>query len=195
MRPGQRIVMGEQPPFIRRRPDSLLRECRKTISVAADGPSPSGLHAQGTEAKERTMKRFTISTGALALAAAALLAAPASGHLSNATLTIQHQMRGCHAWSFNGGAYKASLRITVARGTTLKVIDNDMMPHKLIQLAGPKAKLISPAMKHMSAQAKVVFSKRGTYRFTTRAGEDYPSMGAMKTIGEDNVLRLTVTVS
>src|SRR5205085_1609078 len=109
------------------------------------------------------------------------------------TLTIRHQMRGCHAWSFNGGAYTASLQVRVARGTTLKVIDNDVMPHYLIQLAGPKAKLISPAMKHMSAQAKVVFPRKGTYRFTTRAGEDY--VPGMKTVGEDNVLRITVVVS
>jgi hypothetical protein len=103
--------------------------------------------------------------------------------------------RGCHTWSFDGGAYKASLKIAVARGATLKVIDNDIMPHKLVQLAGPKAKLVSPAMRQMSAQAKVTFPKKGTYRFTTRAGEDYPNMSMMKTIGEDHVLRLTVVVS
>src|SRR6266508_2909288 len=67
------------------------------------------------------------------------------------------------------------------------VIDNDVMPHKLVQLAGPAAKLISPAMNHMSAQAKIVFAKSGTFRFTTKAGEDYPNMTGMKTMGEDNV--------
>lgn len=50
-------------------------------------------------------------------------------------------------------------------------------------------------MNHMSAQARVVFAKVGTYKFTTRAGEDYPAMKGMQTIGEDNVLRLTVVVS
>ena len=108
-------------------------------------------------------------------------------------LTIRHQLRGCHTWSFNNGPYKASLKITVARGTTLKVTDNDMMPHKLLQLAGPKAKLIAPAMRHMSAQAKITFAKKGTYKFTTKPGEDY--MKGIKTIGPDNVLKLTVTIS
>ena len=89
--------------------------------------------------------------------------------------------------------YPSSLKITVARGTTLKVTDNDMMPHKLLQLAGPKAKLIAPAMRHMSAQAKITFAKKGTYKFTTKPGEDY--MKGIKTIGPDNVLKLTVTVS
>jgi len=139
-------------------------------------------------------KRKRIRIAALALGTAGLLAGSAFASSPHGTLTIRHQMRGCHAWSFNGGAYKASLKITLARGTALAVIDNDVMPHKLIQVAGPKAKLISPAMNHMSARAKVVFSKAGTYRFTTKAGEDYPMMGEMKTIGEDNVLRITVLV-
>jgi plastocyanin len=141
----------------------------------------------------RRRKRIWIAIGALA--GAGVLASAASPHLGQPTLTIRHQMRGCHTWSFEGGVYKASLKITVARGTTLKVVDNDVMPHKLVQLSGPKAKLFSPAMRHMSAQAKVVFPKRGTYRFTTKAGEDYPNMSMMKTVGEDYVLRLTVVVS
>jgi len=124
---------------------------------------------------------------------AALFAGSASASSPQAMLTIRHQLRGCHTWSFNNGPYKASLKITVARGTTLKVTDNDMMPHKLLQLAGPKAKLIAPAMRHMSAQAKITFAKKGTYKFTTKPGEDY--MKGIKTIGPDNVLKLTVTIS
>ena len=38
----------------------------------------------------------------------------------------------------------------------------------------------------------VTFTKPGVYKFTTKAGEDF--MSGVKTIGEDNVLRLTVTV-
>ncbi len=49
-------------------------------------------------------------------------------------------------------------------------------------------------MSRMGASVKVVFSKAGTYRFTTKAGEDYKGIN-VKTIGEDNVLHLTVTVS
>jgi len=161
----------------------------------AAGRSPSMLSE--AEAKEgQTMKRNKrIRTSALALAVAGLFAGSAFAGSPQATLTIRHQMRGCHAWSFNGAAYKPSLKITVARGTALKVIDNDVMPHKLIQLAGPKARLTAPAMNHMSAQAKIIFAKKGTYRFTTKAGEDYPMMGEMKTVGKDYVLRLAVVVS
>jgi hypothetical protein len=49
-------------------------------------------------------------------------------------------------------------------------------------------------MRHMSASVRVTFPKAGVYRFSTKPGEDYPGM-AMKTIGEDNVLRLAVRVS
>jgi len=136
-----------------------------------------------------------ITTSVLAVVLGAVVAGSAFANAPKTTLTIRHQMRGCHTWSFNGGAYKASQKITLARGTTLTVIDNDLMPHKLVQLAGPQAKLIAPAMNHMMAQAKIVLAKKGTYKFNTKAGEDYPNMMSMKTVGEDNVLRLTVVVS
>jgi plastocyanin len=141
--------------------------------------------------KRKTRIRVVVA----ALAVAGIFTASAMAHVPQGTLTISHQMRGCHTWSFNNGPSKASLKIKIAPGTTLKVIDNDVMPHRLLQVGGPKAKLISPAMRHMSAQAKVVFAKKGTYRFTTKAGEDYPAMAHMKTVGEDYVLRLTVVVS
>ena len=48
-------------------------------------------------------------------------------------------------------------------------------------------------MKHMRATAYVGFPTRGTYVFNTRAGEDY--MKGIKTTGEDNVLKLVVTVT
>lgn len=138
-------------------------------------------------------RRKRIRVSILALAVSGVFAGTAVAHAPQATLTIRHQTHGCHAWSFDGGAYKASLKIRLARGATLTVIDNDVMPHKLIQLTGPKAKLIAPAMSHMSAQAKVVFVAKGSYTFSTKAGEDY--VQGIKTIGEDNVLRLTVVVS
>jgi hypothetical protein len=47
-------------------------------------------------------------------------------------------------------------------------------------------------MKHMSASADVGFPSKGTYVFTTKAGEDY--LKGVKTVGEDNVLKLVVKV-
>jgi hypothetical protein len=141
------------------------------------------------------MKRFRkLSWGGLALAAVtAAVAAPALASPAS-TLTIRHQMHGCHAWSFAGGPFKSALKVSVARSTALKVVDNDVMPHTFLQVTGPKVTISRPVMRHMGATAVVRFSKAGVYRFTTKAGEDYKFASGTKTTGEDNVLRLTVTV-
>jgi hypothetical protein len=47
-------------------------------------------------------------------------------------------------------------------------------------------------MNHVGAQAYLAFNRAGVYTFTTKPGEDY--MKGMKTIGQDNVLRLSVSV-
>jgi plastocyanin len=113
---------------------------------------------------------------------------------TKATVTIRHQMRGCHTWSVNGNAYRAAQSASLARGGTIMFIDNDVMSHKLIQTRGPAVRYSgNPAMSHMGASVKALFPRAGVYRFKTRAGEDYTS--GIKTIGEDNVLRLTVTVA
>jgi len=138
-------------------------------------------------------RKIRIATLALATAAA-VFAATASAHAPQ-TISIRHQMRGCHSWSFANGPYKATLKIRVDRDATLRFVNNDVMPHKLVQLAGPKATITKANMRHMSAVAVLTFPRAGLYRFTTKPGEDYASMGGMKTVGEDNVLRLTVVVS
>jgi plastocyanin len=146
---------------------------------------------------------------ALAAALTALAVAGSAVASSNVRLTIRHQVRGCHAWAIGSSAYRASQTLKVKAGTTLTFTNNDVMPHRLVQLAGPSVRLHNLAapttgmglhgpfapgmMGRMGASTRLVLTKPGTYRFTTRAGEDY--MAGMKTIGEDNVLRLTVTVS
>jgi plastocyanin len=140
-------------------------------------------------------RRHKIRGAALALAALAALAvtsaAPAG---SGATMTIKHQMRGCHSWSFNSGPFKASQSISVKAGTVLRFRNNDVMPHKLVQAAGPKMGLVHPKMIKMGSLATVKLTHKGVYRFTTKAGEDYAWAASMKTAGEDHVLRLTVRV-
>ena len=73
------------------------------------------------------------------------------------------------------------------------IVNNDIMPHKLVKLSGPALALAANAnMNHMGATTHLKFAKAGAYKFTTRPGEDY--MKGMNTIGEDNLLKLTVTV-
>ena len=136
-----------------------------------------------------SMKRtFSVAAALLALLAPTAFAAPAK----DASLLIRHQVRGCHSWAVNGGAFKATQSLRLGVGGTVTITNTDVMPHTLVQLAGPRATLHAPAMARMSAVAKVTFRARGVYVLGTKAGEDY--MKGVKTTGEDNVLRLVVTV-
>ena len=138
----------------------------------------------------RVKRMVTTLAAVTAVVAGTASAATPAAHLS---IVIRHQVRGCHSWSVNGGPFKASQSIALRRGGWITVVDNDMMPHKLVQTGGRAAVLKGVAMSHMGATATVRFPAVGVYRFTTKAGEDY--MAGVKTTGEDNVLRLTVTVS
>ncbi len=128
----------------------------------------------------------------------------------SATLVIKHQVRGCHSWSLNGGKMQVVQRIQLARGGSLVIRNDDVMPHQLVKTTGPAmvVKLIHPGMMgkgmmkdpfakgmmgRMDATLKVTFPSKGVYRLITKPGEDYYEVG--ETIGEDNVLRAIVTVS
>jgi plastocyanin len=126
-------------------------------------------------------------------AATPVAATPAAQTLA---VQIRHQQAGCHAWAFNGGAFKPSQKIHVPVGTTLKVVDGDIMPHTLMQTGGPSVAITGAEMKKMMSASTVTFAKPGVYRFKTEAGEDYPNMAMdMETTGEDNVLTMRVVVS
>jgi len=127
----------------------------------------------------------------LVLVVAAAFAAPASAS-SGVNVTIHHQKVGCHSWAIANGAYKPTQSLTAKTGTSLTFINNDVMPHTLVQLSGPKVAMFGHFMHRIGAKAKLVLSKPGVYVFGTKAGEDY--MKGVVTVGEDNVLRLIVTV-
>jgi hypothetical protein len=143
----------------------------------------------------------------LAAASAGALAAGASAAGNSSNLVIRHQLRGCHSWSANGDSYRPSQAITLRRGGSVSITNNDVMPHKLVETSGPAVTIsrlkvgmgmgmkgtFPPAMlARMGSVSKLTFSKAGVYKFTTKPGEDF--MTGVKTAGEDNVLRLTVTV-
>jgi hypothetical protein len=154
------------------------------------------------------MKRSLISAGAIAVGSA--LALTSSAVAAGPSLSIRHELRGCHGWSLNGDAYGAAQVLRTTAGSALTVSNFDVMPHRLVQTSGPAARITNvapartpgPMMGHpsstagmmgfMGAKSRVVFPRAGVYRFTTKAGEDY--MRGVKTIGEDNTLLLTVVV-
>lgn len=155
------------------------------------------------------MKRSSL--WAAVAGAAAVLAAPSSAAAppGSASVVIRHQVRGCHAWSLNGGAYRAGLDVRLARGGTLTIMNTDLMVQKLIRDRGPAVgmkaishdhmkmvglhRITGPGvMNHMGAVLKVTFPRAGTYRFRSKDLGDYYEL---KTAGEDNELTLVVRVS
>jgi plastocyanin len=135
-----------------------------------------------------------VSRTLLLAALVGLMTTSAASAAGSATITISHQMHGCHVWQLGNGKPSPTLSVTLKGGTVLRFVDNDVMPHQLIQQAGPKLKLSHATMSHISATTSVKLVHKGVYRFTTKAGEDYPRFSSMKTIGEDYVLHLTVRV-
>jgi hypothetical protein len=153
------------------------------------------------------MKRILVLTVVLTGLSFAITASAVPG---GGTLTIRHQVKGCHSWSLNGGAWKTTQAAHVARGGSIVVTNNDVMFHKLVKVSGPAVKYsllkTGMAMKgtvklpwapgmmgRPGATVKVTFPAKGTYVFKTVFGEDYMPMG--ETVGEDNTLRLVVTAS
>src|SRR5262245_55547303 len=152
------------------------------------------------------MKRSLIALAGIGILGLAAASASAG---SSTTLLIRHQNRGCHAWSPGAGkAYKAAQSLTLGRGSSITVVNNDAMAHQLFQTAGPRVVIRkgpstmmdmshefkgAGVMAHPGASVRIVFTKAGVYTFKTRFGEDYMKMP--DTIGEDNTLTLKVVVS
>jgi plastocyanin len=132
----------------------------------------------------------------VALLAAFLATASVAASPKHAAISIRHQTMHCHAWSLGNGAWTAHVNAKLAAGGSITFTDNDVMSHKLIQQRGPHAVFTgSHTMSHMGATVRVTFPRAGTYTFTTKAGEDYKNLKVPETVGEDNVLSLTVVVS
>jgi hypothetical protein len=140
--------------------------------------------------RRRRWPRIALGTATLAMVAPTV----ASAHGVTA-ITIRHQVRGCHTWSANSGPWRATLRLAVDRDRLIQMINNDVMPHRLVQTAGPRAVISGANMNRMGARAQLSFRRKGVYRFTTRAGDEYRGMMDMHTVGRDYTLRLVVSVT
>jgi plastocyanin len=138
------------------------------------------------------------SVKAIALVAAlgvALAVPTASSAAPPRTMTITHVMRGCHAWDLGYGPMRATMSISVKRGAVVKFVNNDVMPHRLVQTAGPQIQMSGANMNRMAASATGRFAKPGVYRFKTVFGAFFPWAASMSSkIGKMNVLHLTIRV-
>src|SRR2546428_13215901 len=106
--------------------------------------------------RKQSQRAMLIHVGAGGLGGAA--AATAAGTI---TITISHEMRGCHAWAINNGSVRPSLAVKVKAGTVLKFVNNDVMPHKLVQTSWPKLRLGRAKMNHIGASFSVKYVKSG----------------------------------
>jgi hypothetical protein len=155
------------------------------------------------------MKRAPFSLMIIIALAAAFGASAFGSPAAGNTLVISHVMKGCHVWALNDAAPSVNQTIRLHPGQSLTVRNNDVMPHQLARVSGPavtmrllssgvastgtlKAPYAAGMMPHTASLLRVSFPKAGTYALRTKAGEDY--MAGVKTVGEDNVLRLTVKV-
>ena len=105
-------------------------------------------------------------------------------------ITIQHVQKGCHVWS-NGSLRTASMHLNLKRGARLQIVDQDIDPHGLVQVGGPKLTFTGHMM--MGEHRTITFKQPGVYRLRNKVIE-MGSMPEVKTTGPDNTLRLTVTV-
>jgi hypothetical protein len=183
------------------------------MRVATDAGSPVAReHSRQSTGGLSIMKVIATTFAGLVLGGTGFVgAAGAAAGQSSVPIQIRHQTVGCHSWSANGGPFRPALSLTLARGGKLTITDNDVMPHQLVRVSGPRVaySLVSPGiagnmmgtlkapyapgmMPHMGAALRVTFARAGVYTFKTAAGEDY--MKGVKTTGDDNVLKLVVTV-
>ena len=130
------------------------------------------------------------ASGGMAMSGSTMMA---SNSLATQKLTIQHVQRGCHVWS-TGKTTGAMMRLHLRPGQKLSIMDNDVDPHQMMELAGPmRLHMGGPMM--MNRGMTLSFMRKGVYRLGTRTVE-MPGGGMdVKTIGPDNHLRLLVTVA
>ena len=154
------------------------------------------------------MKRYALWAAAAGVAAVLVAPSSAAAPPDSASIVIRHQLRGCHTWSLNGGAYRGDLAVRLAPGGTLTITNNDPMVHKLIRERGPAVRMRTiphehmrmvglhritgpGVMNHMGASLKVTFPRPGTYRFTT---EDLGDYFELESVGRNYHLQLVVKV-
>ena len=115
---------------------------------------------------------------------------PARAGNAATKLAIVHVREGCHVWS-KGSLDGVAMRLSAKRGADLRITNRDVVPHQLVQLAGPKLRLEGHMMTGKTQL--VTFKQPGAYHFKTKVVEMGPPVRA-KTIGPDNALHLTVSV-
>lgn len=130
------------------------------------------------------------------LSAAALVAAVGVGTAAAASptfrLTILHYVKGCHVWQSATGVIGPEAKVTLKRGTKLEIRASCPMDFDVRQVRGPKLAFASRRVMAGTTYT-VSFPKPGVYKLTGENVQTSDEVG-LETLGEDNVLTLTVVV-
>jgi len=132
----------------------------------------------------------------LLLIAGAVLSMPqplaAASRAPTIALSIIHVVRGCHVWARPSGAIGSDSTISVKPGTRVKIRLVCPMDFDVSQTRGPKL-AIGGRRFYTGSTRVLVFRKAGVYRLRAKNVQTSEEVG-LQTLGEDNVLRLTVRV-
>jgi len=107
-------------------------------------------------------------------------------------LAIVHTVQGCHIWQ-TARAHGPVTALKLKKGDKVTLHVTCPMDFQLVQVKGPKLVLGDPTV-HTGTQRTIAFPKRGVYVLRATNVQSSAEMG-LQTLGPDNVLRLTVTVS
>lgn len=107
-------------------------------------------------------------------------------------LAIVHTVQGCHIWQ-TSHAHGPATALQLKRGDKITLRVSCPMDFQLVQMKGPKLVLGDPTL-HTGTQRTIAFPKRGVYVLRATNIQSSADMG-LQTLGPDNVLKLTVTVS
>src|SRR5262249_49921249 len=81
-------------------------------------------------------------------------------------LTIIHVQKGCHVWS-NGTSQMATVRLTMKPGQMLRIMNQDVDMHRMIELSGPDMMALGGPMSQGQVDT-LTFARPGVYRFGTK---------------------------
>ena len=128
------------------------------------------------------MKPFVLAATVLAFAAPA----------KPVELAIVHTLHGCHVWHTTKDVGPATT-VKLKRGGKITIRVSCPMDFHLAQLMGPPLALGDPTLQ-TGTQRTLVFPRRGVYVVQATETTTSAELG-LQTLGPDNVLRLTVTVT
>jgi hypothetical protein len=171
------------------------------------------------EVKRAVLAAFAILVAAGVTAVAVAVAGSGPVGPVVGTLTIRHELVGCHSWSLNGGTYVENQTVHLVPGQSLDVVNHDTCTHTLVKKQGgqlgmigfytepemtvrvpiqPDKGAVGPTwqpgeMAQWGAGTTMTFYEMDTYRVVTREGEPFVANPGTTT-GPDNELTLNVVV-